>query len=39
VLAPHHRDKELFDVALAYERAVGWPKVAPAVTAPAPVGV
>lgn len=33
VLAPHHRDAELFDVALAYEREVGWPKVAPAVTA------
>jgi aspartyl-tRNA(Asn)/glutamyl-tRNA(Gln) amidotransferase subunit A len=31
VLARHHRDAELFDVALAYERAVGWPKVAPAV--------
>jgi Asp-tRNA(Asn)/Glu-tRNA(Gln) amidotransferase A subunit family amidase len=31
VLAPHHRDDELFDVAYAYEREVGWPKVAPAV--------
>jgi len=31
VLAPHHRDAELFDVALAYERAIGWPKVAPGV--------
>lgn len=32
VLARHHRDAELFDVALAYEREIGWPKVAPAVT-------
>ncbi len=32
VLARHHRDAELFDVALAYERDFGWPKVAPAVT-------
>jgi Asp-tRNA(Asn)/Glu-tRNA(Gln) amidotransferase A subunit family amidase len=32
VLAPHHRDAELFDVALAYEREIGWPLVAPAVT-------
>jgi aspartyl-tRNA(Asn)/glutamyl-tRNA(Gln) amidotransferase subunit A len=32
VLAPHHRDAELFDVALAYEREVGWPLVAPAVS-------
>jgi aspartyl-tRNA(Asn)/glutamyl-tRNA(Gln) amidotransferase subunit A len=32
VLARHHRDAELFDVALAYEREVGWPKVAPTVT-------
>ena len=39
VLAPHHRDAELFDVALAYEREVGWPKVAPSVTGSAPVGV
>ena len=39
VLAPHHRDKELLDVALAYERSVGWPKVAPTVTAAAPAGV
>jgi Asp-tRNA(Asn)/Glu-tRNA(Gln) amidotransferase A subunit family amidase len=33
VLAPHHRDAELFDVALAYEREIGWPKVAPGVAA------
>jgi len=33
VLAPHHRDAELFDVALAYEREIGWPKVAPGVGA------
>jgi hypothetical protein len=32
VLARHHRDAELFDVALAYEREIGWPKVAPTVT-------
>lgn len=38
VLAPHHRDAELFDVALTYEREIGWPKVAPSVAAPAPVG-
>jgi Asp-tRNA(Asn)/Glu-tRNA(Gln) amidotransferase A subunit family amidase len=31
VLAPHHRDAELFDVALAYEREIGWPLVAPTV--------
>lgn len=31
VMASHHRDAELFDVALAYEREVGWPKVAPSV--------
>lgn len=31
VLAPHHRDAELFDLALAYEREIGWPKVAPRV--------
>jgi aspartyl-tRNA(Asn)/glutamyl-tRNA(Gln) amidotransferase subunit A len=31
VLARHHRDAELFDVALAYEREIGWPTVAPAV--------
>jgi aspartyl-tRNA(Asn)/glutamyl-tRNA(Gln) amidotransferase subunit A len=31
VLARHHRDAELFDVALAYEREIGWPKVAPSV--------
>jgi aspartyl-tRNA(Asn)/glutamyl-tRNA(Gln) amidotransferase subunit A len=28
VLAPHHRDAELFDVALAYEREIGWPMTA-----------
>jgi aspartyl-tRNA(Asn)/glutamyl-tRNA(Gln) amidotransferase subunit A len=40
VLARHHRDAELFDVALAYEREVGWPKVAPALqmAAPSPAG-
>jgi aspartyl-tRNA(Asn)/glutamyl-tRNA(Gln) amidotransferase subunit A len=32
VLGRHHRDAELFDVALAYERELGWPKVASAVT-------
>jgi Asp-tRNA(Asn)/Glu-tRNA(Gln) amidotransferase A subunit family amidase len=32
VLARHHRDAELFDVALAFEREIGWPKVAPAVS-------
>ncbi len=32
VLAPHHRDAELFDVALLAERELGWPMVAPAVT-------
>ncbi len=31
VLAPHHRDAELFDLALAYEREIGWPLVAPSV--------
>jgi aspartyl-tRNA(Asn)/glutamyl-tRNA(Gln) amidotransferase subunit A len=31
VLARHHRDAELFDVALAYERETGWAKVAPSV--------
>ncbi len=29
VLARHHRDAELFDVAFAYEQEIGWPKVAP----------
>jgi aspartyl-tRNA(Asn)/glutamyl-tRNA(Gln) amidotransferase subunit A len=28
VLAPHHRDAELLDVALAYEREIGWPLTA-----------
>jgi aspartyl-tRNA(Asn)/glutamyl-tRNA(Gln) amidotransferase subunit A len=28
VLAPHHHDAELFDVALAYEREIGWPMTA-----------
>lgn len=28
VLARHHRDAELFDVALAFEKEIGWPKVA-----------
>ena len=31
VLAPHHRDAELLDVALTYEREIGWPLVAPSV--------
>jgi Asp-tRNA(Asn)/Glu-tRNA(Gln) amidotransferase A subunit family amidase len=35
VLAPHHRDAELFDLAYVYEREIGWPKVAPAVSAAA----
>jgi len=38
VLAPHHRDAELFDVALAYERNIGWPKVAPSVASPVAAG-
>ncbi len=33
VLAPHHRDGELFDLGLVAERDLAWPKVAPAVTA------
>ncbi len=33
VLAPHHRDEVLFDVALAVERERPWPLVAPAVSA------
>lgn len=38
VLAPHHHDELLFDVALAAERILPWPKVAPNVAAsPAPV--
>jgi Asp-tRNA(Asn)/Glu-tRNA(Gln) amidotransferase A subunit family amidase len=32
VLARHHADAELFDVALAAEEAIPWPKVAPTVT-------
>jgi Asp-tRNA(Asn)/Glu-tRNA(Gln) amidotransferase A subunit family amidase len=32
VLAPHHNDALLFDVALAAERTMPWPKVAPSVT-------
>jgi Asp-tRNA(Asn)/Glu-tRNA(Gln) amidotransferase A subunit family amidase len=32
VLAPHHRDAELFDLALLAEREMGWPKVAPSVS-------
>ncbi|MEZ5382398.1 MAG: amidase [Microthrixaceae bacterium] len=32
VLAPHHRDEVLFDVALSVERERPWPLVAPAVT-------
>jgi aspartyl-tRNA(Asn)/glutamyl-tRNA(Gln) amidotransferase subunit A len=34
VLAPHHADALLFDVALAAERAMPWPLVAPSVGAP-----
>ncbi len=33
VLAPHHRDAELFDLGLLVERELGWPKVAPSVSA------
>jgi Asp-tRNA(Asn)/Glu-tRNA(Gln) amidotransferase A subunit family amidase len=33
VMAPHHRDAELFDVALCAEREFPWPKVAPGVAA------
>jgi aspartyl-tRNA(Asn)/glutamyl-tRNA(Gln) amidotransferase subunit A len=33
VLAPHHRDDLLFDVALAVEQARPWPMVAPPVAA------
>jgi aspartyl-tRNA(Asn)/glutamyl-tRNA(Gln) amidotransferase subunit A len=36
VLAEHHRDALLFDVALAVERERPWPLVAPSVTAAAP---
>ncbi|QYG95723.1 hypothetical protein HC251_23250 [Iamia sp. SCSIO 61187] len=36
VLARHHADDLLFDVALAVERARPWPMVAPGVAAPAP---
>ena len=32
VLAPHHRDGLLFDVALAAEQSMPWPQVAPSVT-------
>ena len=39
VLGRHHRDAELFDVALAYEREFGWAKVAPSVTAGVPAAV
>lgn len=35
VLAPHHHDALLFDVALAAEREIGWPLVAPGVGAAA----
>ncbi|MFV0315619.1 MAG: amidase [Microthrixaceae bacterium] len=35
VLAPHHQDALLFDVALAAERHMPWPLVAPAVSAAA----
>jgi aspartyl-tRNA(Asn)/glutamyl-tRNA(Gln) amidotransferase subunit A len=38
VLAAHHRDDLLFDVALAVERERPWPLVAPSA-APAPVPV
>jgi len=33
VLAPHHHDEALFDVALAVERNRPWPLVAPSITA------
>ncbi len=33
VLAPHHRDGLLFDVALSVERERPWPTVAPGVSA------
>ena len=39
IMAPHHHDAELLDVALTVEREIGWPKVAPGVArsvAPAP---
>jgi aspartyl-tRNA(Asn)/glutamyl-tRNA(Gln) amidotransferase subunit A len=36
VLAPHHHDELLFDVALAVERERPWPLVAPAVATPVP---
>jgi aspartyl-tRNA(Asn)/glutamyl-tRNA(Gln) amidotransferase subunit A len=36
VLAPHHQDGLLFDVALAAERELGWPKLAPGATAVTP---
>jgi Asp-tRNA(Asn)/Glu-tRNA(Gln) amidotransferase A subunit family amidase len=43
VLAPHHRDAELFDLGLLFEREIGWPKVAPGVAeafgAAVPAGV
>lgn len=39
VLGRHHRDNELFDVALAAERHFNWPLVAPSVGQPAPVTV
>jgi aspartyl-tRNA(Asn)/glutamyl-tRNA(Gln) amidotransferase subunit A len=39
VLARHHRDAELFDVAYAYEREIGWPLVAPTVGGAVPVAV
>ncbi len=39
VLAPHHRDAELFDLAWVYEREIGWPKVAPSVAAAASASV
>ena len=39
VLARHHRDAELFDVGLAYEREIGWDRVAPPVAAAAGVEV
>jgi aspartyl-tRNA(Asn)/glutamyl-tRNA(Gln) amidotransferase subunit A len=32
MLAPHHRDAALFDVAHAYEREIGWPAVAPSAS-------
>ena len=37
VLAPHHHDALLFDVALAAERELGWPRLAPGASVTEPV--